>query len=727
MILVAGLVCACGGRGNSEPKSHTERAQKASDQGRYQEALEVWNQALESSPGSVQLRANIAIALQRQGRFDESIRMLKCIVSEDGEPPLDAYVMLAENLIGIHHIDEAEALLAACKQRFSMTYRLLVIEGDCKTMTGRLEQGEASYREAIAMGAENPEVHFRLAANLFNQHRVSQAEEQYRKALETEGERSTAFWLHQAEYLTLVGRIAESETALQEALKAEPNSLFIKLKMARVYKAMHKDSAIVDLFAGSDDLAENQTIRKIVAESLLNLADLDGAHKILRQYADSKEHEWTLLWGKYYLIADFPANAVSFLERAMERRRDDQVGYYLLAIAYMAANKNNLAQNVLIRLLSTTPEYTDAELALAGIYYKKGNYDLSIEHLNRIISTNPGNYRAYCIMGGCLLALGRLEEAELQFQKALMLNDRSIDASYFLALAKKKQGKDGAVLELLESLLESHPRQIDALLQLVDIHLKNERPEAALESVEKRSATEPNNGLYQLILGKIYQQLKDHDRAKNHYRLATTIDQDLDVAYENRARMTEDVGEKRSLLLEASRHNPQSVEIKTMLAGFHLQEGEFDKAIKIMEDLHSSNKSDPFFANNLAWLYLELGTHLLTAFDLASSAYEADSHNPSFAHTLGVAYHRKRLFQQAEWYLRYALSMVGQKTGQPTVTIHKPVFEYHLALLLMDIGQFDESKELLRKALEGGLPERFTKNANKLLKVNREAVSIGFS
>ena len=715
LLLIVGIAFGCVPGEKQDGGPPAKRGQKAFEQGRYDQAIEAWNQALKADPGNGELALKIATAFQKQGRFEDSIRLLRRITSGD-HAPLEAYVMLVQNLIMLQDFEKAETVFESIKKLQLADYRLLILEGDCKTMTARLQEGEVLYRKAIAMQNETADAYFKLAANLVAQNRAETADSYYRQALSLDNDRTTAFWLHKAEFLTLKGAISDAEFALQEALKSNPDSLFIRLKTAQLYKVMQKYGAIVDLFTGREGLSGNEVTRKIVVEALLNNDELDAAHAILNQHAHSVDPDWLLMWGKYHLLIGYSANAVSYIERALEQKEDDPEASYLLALAYMAANKFNLAQRTLIRLLTLVPNYPDAVLALTDIYYKKGNYDLSIDHLNRVIAGNPGNFRAYLILGNCLIALGQFEAAELNFRKALKLNDKSFDARFFLSMTTEKQGLDGMAIRLLEKVLEENPHKVDALLKITEIYMRNRKPEAAVAVVEALVEAYPKNSYLQVILGRIHQANNDPDQAIHFYMLALKNNPKLDAIYENIIGIEKNNQKKIDLLLEANRTFPQSFEIKIMLADLYLQEGEIESATEIMERLYCGDKTNPFFANNLAWLYLENDTRLIQAFELASAAYEADAQNAYFAHTIGVAYHKKGLLQQAEWYLRQALVLTDQKTSrQHSASNHESIFHYHMALLLLDADKPDEARKMLQSVLEGALPARYADTARKVV------------
>jgi tetratricopeptide (TPR) repeat protein len=97
--------------------------------------------------------------------------------------------------------------------------------------------------------------------------------------------------------------------------------------------------------------------------------------------------------------------------------------------------------------------------------------------------------------------------------------------------------------------------------------------------------------------------------------------------------------------------------------------------------------------NDLAYLLLEKGLDLERAFGLAQEAQAALPDSPVAADTLGLAYLRKGLPGPAAEQLRYALGL-AEKAGEV-----RPVFHYHLGLALRELGEPEQAKVELEKAL----------------------------
>jgi tetratricopeptide (TPR) repeat protein len=387
-----------------------------------------------------------------------------------------------------------------------------------------------------------------------------------------------------------------------------------------------------------------------------------------------------------------------------------------LHLAYVAADKINLASQTLIRLLTIFPGMTDAELALAGVYYKKGDYDLSVDYLEKVIDQTPENFRAYLMLGNCRLATGQYVDAELNFQKALTLDSRSIAARYYLALTWERTGRHVEAIRLYQSILEESPEMADTGLRLADLMVREGRAQKALDIFSALVDEHPENGYLKFILGHVCQASHNPDKAAHYYRLAVKDNPELVEGYKRLADLQVDAPQKIAIINDALEKAPDSIELKMILARLHFEAGDLDAALSLMEDVYRLSPQNPAVANNLAWLYLEKGSNLTKAYEMARSAFESAPDNPHYAHTLGWAYHKKGISKQAEWYLNESLRLIDEKTKADSDDRYaRGIFSYHLALLLLETERENEGREELLFAVKAGLPTRYDKHAREML------------
>jgi tetratricopeptide (TPR) repeat protein len=712
-------ILSCNGNGNTLD-TYISRGQSEFDQGRYRDAVLQWEKALELSPEDDHLNVRIARAYQHLAQFDLSTKYLKHVIEKKNDA-LNAHLMMIQNELFTGHYQNAQQISASLEMLFSDDSRVKTVNGDIAAFMGNYKEAETLYRLAIAKDGHRSEPFFKLAAILLVQDKKEMAEEFYSRAIDIDEQSTVQHWLHRSAFQALQGNTDRAVSAMREALKLQPNSFFLKIKIAQLLLSHKKYKALIDFIEtpGAID-AESKTIQKLYVEALLNTHQLDKASTILKVFERSQDPEWLMLIGKKYLLQESFSIANSYFELVIALRKNDPNAAYMLAMSYLGADKVSLATRTLIRLLAAYPDMVEAELALAIIYYKKEEYDLSIDYLNRIISNAPENPRPYIIIGNCMLFSGQYASAESSFKKALMWDSNSLAARYYLALVKEKSGKWDDAIHLYRSVLSASPVKADVGLRLANLLIKEGRTEEAVELFKQLVSSHPENGYHKLILGNIYRVLHQYDEAAHYYSLALEIAPDLAEAYINLADLQSENAQKVTILKDGLKKVPDSVELLMSLANVHFSDNQFDLAISAMNEAYLITPQDPAVANNLAWLYLETETKLNDAYELAMSAYEKAPQNPSYAHTLGWALHKKGFFRKAEWQFREALKLIDKSKQTSENEQLKAIGSYHLALTLLKTERKNEAIEKLKFAMASGLPPRFEVHARELLESIQE-------
>jgi tetratricopeptide (TPR) repeat protein len=706
---------SCFNDNDSQLKIYIEKGQALYDNGSYHDAIRLWKKAIELSPDDHRLHFFLAKTYQQLSQFDVSTRHLKQVISKKSDDA-DAYFMMIQNELFAGHFESAKQISSEFEKLSSDKFKMTMLKGDISTFLGKYEEAEDHYRKVIRMDSHKSETYFKLAAILLVQGKEKPADNLSRMAIKLDDQSSTHYWLHRAAYQSIKGDSKKAEFALRQALQDQPNSYFLKTKIAQLLLTYRKYNALIDfLESNPSTLAESTILRKLYVEALLNTRQLNKAHEILKSHEKANDPEWLLLSGKKYLLQSSFSMASGYFERVIELRKNDPRASYMLAVAYLAADKISLATSTLVRLLAEYPEMVEAELALATIYYKKEEYDLSIDYLKRVIEKAPENPRPYIMLGNCMLSSGQHDAAESNFKMALLWDSNSIAARYYLALAKEKTGQRDEAIQLLRSIFSKATAKADVGLRLANLLIKEGRADEAVDLFKPLVSSQPENGYHKLILGNIYRASHRYDIAAYYYRLAVEVSPNLVEGYINLADLQPDNAKKIVIIEDAMKKAPDSIDLLFFSANIYFSDNQLDLAISAMSEAYRIDPQNPSVANNLAWLYLETETKLNDAYELAISAFEKDPDNPSYAHTLGWALHKKGLIRKAEWQFRESIRLIEKNDHRSGNNPLKAICSYHLALTLLKAENEFEAKEKLSFAINTGLPSRYEKHALEIL------------
>ena len=157
----------------------------------------------------------------------------------------------------------------------------------------------------------------------------------------------------------------------------------------------------------------------------------------------------------YQQKLNLPQEALRTLKKAYKKFDDNvEIGYFY-ALLLQDQKKYRQAKNILKKILSTNPQYENAQLAYAYALESLGRYQEMEEQLLLLLDKNPKNAAAYNLLGFSLAERGvRLDQAQEYITKALSLSpdDRSFIDS--LAWVYYQKGEYAKALDLLKSIDE---------------------------------------------------------------------------------------------------------------------------------------------------------------------------------------------------------------------------------------------------------------------------------
>lgn len=191
--------------------------------------------------------------------------------------------------------------------------------------------------------------------------------------------------------------------------------------------------------------------------------------------------------------------AVAAYRRTLELDPEYKSGILGLADAYRLAERYEEAAAGYRRLLELDPNDNKAHFHLAEIRAAQEDYDAALEVLAGLEATGEERAPARNLKGQVLLSLGRLDEAEAEFRRALAMDDELSDAWYNLALLFEQRGHADRALDAYETRLSMAPRDFRSHFNAAKLYGAlgdRERMEASF-----RAAVEANR---QFAVGHLY-------------------------------------------------------------------------------------------------------------------------------------------------------------------------------------------------------------------------------
>jgi len=172
--------------------------------------------------------------------------------------------------------------------------------------------------------------------------------------------------------------------------------------------------------------------------------------------------------------------------------------------------------------------------------------------------------------------------------------------------------------------IEADPTSAEAHFDLGRLYVYRRMLREAAREYERGLKYEPNSAQARKQLADVYYRMGLKDKAAAEYEKVIALQFDLG-AYTN-------------------------------LGIIYAERGQYDRAIKQYRNAISANPNSAIPYNNLAWLYMEMGTNLDEALDLARRAVELSPTAPCIE-TLARVYFKAGMYADAEREIRRAIRL----------------------------------------------------------------------
>jgi tetratricopeptide (TPR) repeat protein len=223
---------------NGNYVAHTVLGYALADEGRVDEAIGHYREALALQPNFAESHNSLAIALARQGRFDEAIPEFKAAVNLAPAAPLTHYD-LGFALAASGKLDEAIAEYSEAIRQDPGYIEALTKRGDAYQLENRLDQAIADYHEALRIQPNFPDALNNLGLALATQGKYDEAVARYNEALRARPDFPDAH-NNLGSALTNQGKYSEAISEFNEALRLQPNNQLTRENLAAVMELQKK-------------------------------------------------------------------------------------------------------------------------------------------------------------------------------------------------------------------------------------------------------------------------------------------------------------------------------------------------------------------------------------------------------------------------------------------------------------------------------------------------------
>ena len=402
---------------------------------------------------------------------------------------------------------------------------------------------------------QSPEQHFRKARELVQKPDYKAAVIELKTVLQAQPDNREARLLLGEVYIKKEA-YPDAESELGKARAAGAPDERVLPALAKVYVRMGEPRKALDLgtpatIRSPGALALLYAARAEAQLYLGRRAEAEQSIETARQ-ADPRQPELLLTQAKLALSDKRKDQALALIDTALQQDPKSTEALYFKAAALESDDKPDDAIKIYQQILANDPSQFRADLAIAGVQFKKGNIaaaDKAIQAAEKIAGKAPMVRYA---RGTLELQRGNLDKASSAFLDVLRVAPDHLPSMLAYAIASYGQGHYEQSIDYAGKVLGAAPSNLIAAKVLAGSQLKTGDIKGALNTLTPLLPRYPNDARLMALTGEAYLQSKDYNQAMNYLDKAAALD-------------------------------PRNAAIKTRQAAGHLASGETDEALADLE------------------------------------------------------------------------------------------------------------------------------------------------
>ena len=219
------------------------------------------------------------------------------------------------------------------------------------------------------------------------------------------------------------------------------------------------------------------------------------------------------------------------------------------------------------------------------------------------LAKNPDCWIGYNNLGAAFIQEGRLDDAIVQYHKALTINPNYDDASFGLGVALSQMGRMDAAMVQYHKALKINPNSVEAYINLGTALQQKGRLDEAIAQDQNALKINPNSTEAHNNLGDFLLQKGRLDEAIIQFQKALEINPNIIEAHDNLGAILLKKGRVDEAMTEfqkALEINPNNAEALINLGVAFFQKGHADEAIIQLQKAVRLNPNDVTAQKNLA-------------------------------------------------------------------------------------------------------------------------------
>jgi len=400
---------------------------------------------------------------------------------------------------------------------------------------------------------------------------------------------------------------------MEDLILRNPDSVRANLTLANAYFSSNQPAEAVPYYRRVLELdPEKEGVRLHLAIALVRAGSVDLASAelkaLLKENPDSLPGR--LAMARLYRETGLNKLAAEEYRELIRRSPGVDQAYLELGLLYEEQEDWQKALDVFTEVQQQRPLDFALRHHLSRVYVGMNRYDDALEELSIIVELKPDDFDARRKVGLIYLEQERWQDAVAVFKEILDLKPDLESARYYLGTAYERESEWTLALEAFLGIESDSPFYDDAIAHIGYIYLETGRIEAAVSTLETRTASaRPRPQIFN-YLASLYMAQGESDLA------LTTVVKGLELYPENT-----DLLYQKALFLERAGLHQDAFETMTTLLDFDDKHAEalnflayaladenrdLDLALDYAEQAIKL-KPAPHILDTLGWVYFRMG------------------------------------------------------------------------------------------------------------------------
>ncbi len=443
------------------------------------------------------------------------------------------------SLLRSNQFSEAGKLCSAlCEQNPHDPQAWFLLAG-IHAQLGAMDEVIRCCRQVIALESGNAAAHYNLGVALQMKGRNQEAGDSYRRVLEVQPDDVLAL-ANMGVVLRELGRHEEAVRHCHRALQLQPGQADAQNTLGLIFKDQGKIDDAARCFQ------QAIALRPQYAEAYYNLGlchqalgSLTEAEECFRQAVclrpDYAEAHGRL--GSILALVDKLEDAVRSYEHLVQLKPDSAEAHNDLGVLLASLRRWDEAISHYRLAIGIRPDFADAYDKLGSALLLKRRepqyFEEAAEYFRQAIRHKPDVSQFHLNLAGALTDLGRDQEAEAGYRRALELQPDFPVATAGLAAVFEKRGNFDTGYALVKPLVDAGTTNIYVALSYARLarHFAGHAHAAALlESLLREPIEERQQAHAHFMLGKLYDEMGEYSKAfENIQRANSLISKQLNV------------------------------------------------------------------------------------------------------------------------------------------------------------------------------------------------------